>query len=249
MVDAKRSAPPDLTPAQRRVLAALESAWSTGTPVDNLDALCQRLALRSRGALHRHMQRLVETGWVAPLDRHRLGLRPGPRAEVLPPASGLQARPASGAQAWPASGAQVQPALSGWPDWQAMGVPLRALPRLGRIAAGAPLDAVFEDEPVLVPEHLTPRGEAYVLEVQGDSMIGDGILDGDLVVVETGVAVRPGEIAVLLVAGEGATLKRFRQEGEHLRLMASNPAVADRLVPAAAIMVQGRISGLMRRCQ
>jgi repressor LexA len=129
-----------------------------------------------------------------------------------------------------------------WPT----GLALRALPRLGRIAAGAPLDAVFDEERVLVPERLAPRGEAYVLEVRGDSMSGDGILDGDLVVVEVDAHVRPGEVAVVLVVGEGATLKRFRQEGDQIRLIASNPEVPDRLVMADQVAIQGRISGLMR---
>ena len=99
---------------------------------------------------------------------------------------------------------------------------------------------------MLVPERLTPPGDAYVLEVRGDSMSGDGIMDGDLVIVEVDPHVRAGEIAVVLVAGEGATLKRFRQEGPLVRLIASNPEVADQLIPADQIAIQGRISGLMR---
>ena len=201
-----------LTPTQREIMRRLEAEWAAGRAVDSLEQLCSLLGLRSRGALHRHVEALVAQGCLAPLDRHRRGLRPAGPAAAL--------------------------ALAG--------IPLRALPRLGRIAAGAPLDAVFEEDPVLVPERLAPPGEAYVLEVRGDSMSGDGILDGDLVVVEVDAHVRSGEIAVVLVVGEGATLKRFRQEGPLLRLIASNPAVPDLCVPVDQVAIQGRISGLMR---
>lgn len=214
----------ELTQAQRAVWTCLQQEWEAGRPVDSLDHLCRLLGLRSRGALHRHVEVLVAQGLVAPLDRHRHGLRP------VEPAIRRAAAAGEGG------------GLPGWPA----GLPLRALPRLGRIAAGAPLDAVFEDEPVLVPERLAPAGDAYVLEVRGDSMSGDGILDGDLVIVEVDPHVRPGEIAVVLVAGEGATLKRFRHENGVVRLIASNPAVPDLEVPAGQVSIQGRVSGLMR---
>ncbi len=256
--DKSRSAGPlaaailaSLTPAQRRVLVCLDAAWQEHLPVDSLDQLCAQLGLSSRGALHRHVGQLVAMQLVAPLDKRRGGVRPGQ--------AWLQARAALPSGQQPAAPdvqgtRHLDPVRQGGvPEIGAAlrlaGVPMRAVPRLGRIAAGAPLDAVFEDEPVWIPEHLAPRGEAFVLEVQGDSMSGDGILDGDLVVVEPGVLVRPGEIAVVLVAGEGATLKRFRHEGQQLRLIASNPAFADRLVSADTVAIQGRITGLMRQMQ
>lgn len=217
-----------LTQAQRAVWQCLEKEWAEGRQVESLDHLCRLLGLRSRGALHRHVENLVSAGLVAPLDRHRHGLRP-----------------ARGAFRTASPELQAASAATSVPDWPA-GLALRALPRLGRIAAGAPLDAAFEDEPMLVPERLAPAGDAYVLEVRGDSMSGDGILDGDLVIVEVDPHVRPGEIAVVLVAGEGATLKRFRHEDGVVRLIASNPAVADQRVPAGQVSIQGRVSGLMR---
>ena len=230
--------PTGLTPIQHGILQRLQREWSAGRTVESLNHLCRLLGLHSRGALHRHVQVLVKAGLVAPLDRHRRGLRPAQAALSTVP------RPSPGAEA-AATGRGAQAAIgirAGWPP----GVPVRALQRLGRIAAGAPLDAVFEDDAVLVPERLAPRGDAYVLEVRGNSMCGDGILDGDLVVVEVDPHVRAGEIAVVLVAGEGATLKRFSHEGGLVSLKASNPDVPDQLVRADQIAIQGRVSGLMR---
>ena len=251
-----------LTRIQRGILQQLQCEWSAGRIVESLEHLCRLLGLRSRGALHRHIQALVSAGAVAPLDRHRRGLWPV-QAAISPPGTQRAADPPPVGPALPGRhrdhplGRQVshdeapasrrdapssRSSLAGWPP----GVPVRALPRLGRIAAGAPLDAVFEDEAVLVPERLAPRGDAYVLEVRGDSMCGDGILDGDLVVVDVDSHVRAGEIAVVLIAGEGATLKRFRHEGGLVRLQASNPDVPDQLVRADQVAIQGRVSGLMR---
>ena len=86
----------------------------------------------------------------------------------------------------------------------------------------------------------------FVLRVVGDSMIGEGIHDGDWVVVERRDRAEPGEMVVALV-GDDVTLKRFYPEGERVRLQPSNPAMAPLRVPAADVRVQGIVVGLMRR--
>lgn len=123
-----------------------------------------------------------------------------------------------------------------------------SLPFSGRIAAGRPIEAVAGDEQLTVPRHLlgTKRGEHYVLQVVGESMIGEGIHDGDLVVVHRCDTAEPGEMVVALV-GEEATLKRFYPEGGRVRLQPSNPAMQPIWVPAAELRVQGVVVGLMRR--
>jgi len=122
------------------------------------------------------------------------------------------------------------------------------LPFLGRIAAGRPIEAVAGDETIGVPHLLfgeRPQ-EHYVLRVAGDSMIEEGIHDGDWVVVERRERARPGEMVVALV-GDEATLKRFYPEGELIRLQPSNPVMAPLRVPASDVRVQGIVVGLMRR--
>lgn len=122
------------------------------------------------------------------------------------------------------------------------------LPFFGRIAAGRPIEALTGDERVGVPEHLL-RGRAsehYVLRVAGDSMVEDGIQDGDLVVVRRRERAEPGEMVVALV-GEEATLKRYYPEGDRVRLQPAAPGMRPLLVPAASVRVQGVVVGLMRR--
>ena len=136
------------------------------------------------------------------------------------------------------------------------------LPFFGRIAAGRPIEAISNDERVIVPGHLmgTAQGDHYVLRVVGESMIDEGILDGDFIVVlrrvlaEPGVdgvdlaaiIAEPGDMVVALV-GDDATLKRFYPEGKMVRLQPSNPTMEPIRVPANTVKVQGVVVGLMRK--
>ena len=122
------------------------------------------------------------------------------------------------------------------------------LPLLGRIAAGRPLEAVAGDDTLQVPSHLLGArpGEHFVLRVQGDSMIDEGIHDGDWVVVLRRDRAETGEMVVALV-GADATLKRFFLEGDRVRLQPANPAMQPIFAPAADVKVQGIVVGLMRR--
>lgn len=122
------------------------------------------------------------------------------------------------------------------------------LPFYGRIAAGMPLEAVAGDETLSVPHHLLGRrrGEHYVLEVIGESMIDEGIHEGDLVIVLQRELAEPGDMIVALVGNE-ATLKRFYPEGDTVRLQPANRHMQPIRVPARDVRVQGIVVGLMRR--
>ena len=122
----------------------------------------------------------------------------------------------------------------------------RELPLFGYIAAGRPLDVDVSDETISVPEHLTSRGENYVLKVRGDSMVDDGILDGDLVIIARRERADNGEMVVANVNGE-VTLKRLYQEGERVRLQPANSMMSPIYAAARDVAVQGVVVGLMRR--
>jgi repressor LexA len=125
---------------------------------------------------------------------------------------------------------------------------VRDLPILGRIAAGTPIDAIqHERDRVPVPEAMLGAGEHFILEVQGDSMINAGILDGDQVIIKRGDTAHSGEIVVALVKGEEATLKRLRKKGASIALEAANPAYETRIFGPDQVQVQGKLVGLMRR--
>jgi repressor LexA len=125
---------------------------------------------------------------------------------------------------------------------------VRELPILGRIAAGTPIDAIqHERDRIPVPETMLGAGEHFILEVQGDSMINAGILDGDQVIIKRGDVAHSGEIVVALVKGEEATLKRLRKKGASIALEAANPAYETRIFGPDQVQVQGKLVGLIRR--
>jgi len=121
------------------------------------------------------------------------------------------------------------------------------LPLLGLIAAGSPIESLPGDETVSVPESLTGRGDHFVLRVRGDSMVGDGIHDGDLVVIQRRESAANGEMVAALVSGE-TTLKRFfREAAGMIRLQPANDRIQPLLVDESTVRVQGVVVGLMRR--
>jgi repressor LexA len=105
------------------------------------------------------------------------------------------------------------------------------LPLLGTIAAGRPIEALENPEVVEVPAGLRGKGECFVLRVRGDSMMDDGILDGDWVVIERRHQARDGEVVVALIDGEEATLKRIEQRPEGCVLHPANALLAPRIYP------------------
>lgn len=124
--------------------------------------------------------------------------------------------------------------------------PPTQLPLLGSIAAGRPIEAIELPEHMEVPAHLRTDGTCYVLRVKGDSMIEDGILDGDCVVIERRGYARNGEIVVALVDGSEATLKRIYQRPGEVVLVPANAALEPISVPPERITIQGVVVGQMR---
>ena len=122
-----------------------------------------------------------------------------------------------------------------------------ALPLLGTVAAGRPIEALEVPETLDVPEALRGPGECFVLRVRGDSMIDAGILDGDWVVVESRTSARNGEMVVALVDGEEVTLKRIEQARGRCTLLPANPACEPMEYAPERISIQGVVVGQMRR--
>ena len=121
------------------------------------------------------------------------------------------------------------------------------LPLLGLVAAGSPIESLPDPEPVSVPPDLLRSGEHFVLKVQGESLIDDGIHDGDMVVVQGGAEAADGDMVVALVDGE-VTLKRlFREPPATIRLQPANAAMRPIRAPAETVRVQGVVVGLLRR--
>jgi repressor LexA len=122
-----------------------------------------------------------------------------------------------------------------------------SVPLAGTVAAGSPIEAIEVPESVALPPGFAGRGETFALRVRGMSMTGDGILDGDIIVVEKRRRAENGALAVVLVDGAEATVKRFYQRGGSVTLRPSNPEMEDIVLPAARVEVSGVVVGLLRR--
>ncbi|HWS98351.1 MAG TPA: transcriptional repressor LexA [Candidatus Methylomirabilis sp.] len=120
------------------------------------------------------------------------------------------------------------------------------LPLMGRIAAGRPVEALENPESISLAD-FTRSKDVYVLQVTGESMQDEHIVNGDYVLVEKTNIARDGEIVVALVSGSDATLKRIYTEGNKIRLQPSNTAMQPIIVPAAEVQIQGRVIGVLRK--
>jgi repressor LexA len=124
----------------------------------------------------------------------------------------------------------------------------RELSLMGKIAAGTPIAAIeHETARYPVPEAMLGAGEHYLLEIEGDSMIEAGILDGDMVIIKSVDTAASGEIVVALVEGEEATLKRLRKKGASIALEPANRNYETRIFGPDQVEVQGKLVGLIRR--
>jgi repressor LexA len=121
------------------------------------------------------------------------------------------------------------------------------LPLLGRIVAGQPVEAMQNPNETISLTDLTRSKEVFVLQVSGDSMQDEHIVDGDYVLVERMKTARDGEIVVALVDGSETTLKRFYREGSRVRLQPANATMAPIMVAASACEIQGRVIGVLRK--
>jgi repressor LexA len=120
------------------------------------------------------------------------------------------------------------------------------VPLLGQVAAGVPVEPIEVAETVALPEELLGKGRTFTLRVRGDSMVGDGILDGDLIVVEAGEQARNGATVVALVRGEATVKKLYRERGR-VRLEPANERMQPIVARADEVEIRGVVIGLVRR--
>jgi len=230
-----------LTRKQHELLMFIhERIQETGVS-PSFDEMKEALDLASKSGIHRLITALEERGFIRRLAH---------RARALE-VTKLPEQATAGA---PRGRAGFKPdvieggAGASRPVLAAAANDTRELPLLGKIAAGTPIAAIqHEQDRLPVPESMLGKGDHYILEIEGDSMIEAGILNGDLVVIRRGDTANNGEIVVALVEGEEATLKRLRRKGASIALEPANRAYETRIFGPDQVEVQGKLVGLMRR--
>ncbi len=121
------------------------------------------------------------------------------------------------------------------------------IPLYGKIAAGQPIEAIADEtESIYVPYNMVSKGSHYALKVEGESMVGAGILDGDTVVINKCNCADEGSIVVALVDDNEATLKIFKRDGSDILLVPCNDEYPTQRYDASRVRIQGKFAGLIR---
>ena len=121
------------------------------------------------------------------------------------------------------------------------------VPLLGYVAAGLPIEPIETDETFTVPEEFIRRQNTFVLRVKGNSMINDGILDGDYIIVEERVDADNGDTVVAVVNGEATVKKFYRDKDDTVRLVPANDGMAPIVAAAHAVSIRGAVVAVMRK--
>lgn len=231
-----------LTRKQLDLLEFIHKRISRDGVPPSFDEMKEALDLRSKSGIHRLITALEERGFIRRLAHRARALEiiKLPDALAQGGGGGFHPRVIEGDRddrpQRPANAIDVASA------------PAVELPVMGRIAAGVPIEAIAHaSHNVSVPgDMIAGRGNHYALEVRGDSMIGVGINDGDVVVIRETDMADNGDIVVALIEDQEATLKKFYRNGSAIALEAANPAYETRVLPEDKVRVQGRLVGLIR---
>lgn len=212
-----------LTEKQKDLLLLIDKKIkATGVP-PSYDEMKDALGLASKSGIHRLITALEERGFIRRLPNKARAL------EVLKmPTDSAKPKPIA---------APIETAAND-----------SEIPFVGKIAAGNPIAALEDSYNMIsVPANMMGRGDHFALEIEGESMTGVGILDGDIVVVRRADTARNGQIVVALVDGEEATLKTLRKSGREIELIAENPDYPTRKFGPDRVEVQGVLVGLVRQ--
>jgi repressor LexA len=218
-----------LTRKQHELLSYIHDKLGETGVSPSFEEMKEALDLKSKSGVHRLISALEERGFIRRLANRARAL------EVL-----KMPERAGGGNVVPLRAPAPAPVPAAAND-------IIELPLHGRIAAGTPIEALQGTESLAVPAALLGPGEHYALEVAGDSMVEEGILDGDYALIRKTDTARDGEIVVALIDNAEATLKTFRREGSMIRLDPANRNYDPQRYRPDQVVVQGRLSGLLRR--
>jgi repressor LexA len=213
-----------LTQRQRQVLDFVLSFTRENGYCPSYAEIGDGIGLNSSATVHKHIETLVRKGWLRRGANQSRSLEVG--AKYIKEQREREERAMK-------KGAATATEMD--------------LPLAGRIAAGRPIEAPEQPETISLAD-IAGRRDVYVLQVKGESMVDDHILDGDYVMVEKTGTVRDGEIAVALVGGSESTLKRlYHEQDGRIRLQPANAAMQPIMLSAEEVAVQGRVVGVLRK--
>ena len=225
-----------LTAKQHELIRFIQQRLEETGISPSFEEMKEALDLKSKSGVHRLISALEERGFIRRLANRARALEvikmPEDSTPVgrSVPANDLVARVTTPTPSAPEPANDI------------IDVPLH-----GRIAAGAPIEALEGQSSMPVPAALLGPGEHYALEVSGDSMIEAGIFDGDYALIKRAENARDGEIVVALVRNEEATLKYLHRDNGMIRLDPANGSYDPQVYAPHEVVVQGKLAGLLRR--
>ena len=229
-----------LTRKQYELLRFINERLKEAGVPPSFDEMKDALDLRSKSGIHRLITALEERGFIRRLPNRARAIEVIKLPE-LSPASG--ARRGFTPSVIEGNLGKGRGAAAGDDGERPVAIPV-----MGRIAAGTPIEALqTRSHTISVPPDMLGSGEHYALEVRGDSMMEAGILDGDTVLIQRNESADTGDIVVALIDEEEATLKRFRRRGASIALEPANAAYEVRILPPNRVRIQGKLIGLVRK--
>jgi repressor LexA len=218
-----------------------ERLKETGVP-PSFDEMKDALDLRSKSGIHRLITALEERGFIRRLPNRARAIEVIKLPESV--AQGIGSGRTRGFTPSVIEGNLGRGRASPEDD---NGRPV-AIPMMGRIAAGTPIEAIQNKTNVInMPPDMLGAGDHFALEVRGASMIEAGIFDGDTAIIKKTDAADTGDIVVALIDEEEATLKRFRRRGASIALEPANTSYEVRILPPNRVRIQGKLIGLFRK--
>lgn len=208
----------NLTRKQQEVLDFLKNNQAFFEHAPTLDEICNAMGLKSRGSLHKHIQGLITAGLVEAPNRKQRGVR------LITQDSENKS--------------QIE-GNNTLDDEE-------YVPFVGTIAAGSPIEALENISHMKIPQQIKTDKPCYILQVKGDSMVDDGIFDGDWVIIEQRSHARNGEIVVALIDKADATLKHIEQYPHETVLIPANKNMNTMRFNPQQVEIQGVLVGQMR---
>ncbi len=221
-----------------------ERLKESGVP-PSFDEMKDALDLRSKSGIHRLITALEERGFIRRLPNRARAIEVIKLPELSGNGNGNSRRGFTPSVIEGTLGRVRSSSGSGADDDGNRPV---AVPVMGRIAAGTPIEALqTRSHTISVPPDMLGSGEHYALEVRGNSMVDAGILDGDMALIQRNETAETGDIVVALIDEEEATLKRFRRRGASIALEPANTSYEVRILPPNRVKIQGKLIGLYRK--
>ena len=224
-----------LTVKQNQLLSFLIKSLEKDGVSPSYEEICSELNLKSKSGIHRIVKALEERGYIEHLENKARAIAPKKYPNGQPYNSNV---------------IDINKLL--YPkdvnNTEISNEDFQKIPMLGKIAAGTPIEAISNyDQFIEVPKNYLISENSFALTVEGDSMIDEGIFDGDTIVISKISNINNGDVVVALIDNEEATLKKFRKKGDSIALEPANKHYKTQIYGPDRVTIQGKLCALIRK--